>query len=202
MSAEQAEGLSNWALVQIDGKSVLEVPEISLLEGKPTWRVAPDFTGTVVTAPRPVGKRFRDFRPALGWERAQFRLTPKLAGRSFPIATMGKFGEGDSVILRIGPHGEARILYDHWAWPLAEFPLPPLALNQDHVLDFFLPVANGPDQGKLRFKVDGRAAVEIPVAVFSSDWRAIAFGRNAVGGSWCEPSFEGATFTPLGPAGE
>ena len=133
--------------------------------------------------------------PPAGSVRGWFVATPALAGRSFPLATSGSHGVGDTLSLQIGADGTARLGYDSWGRPMLRSPEWPLAPNEQHTIEFQLPVVTpGDAEPEVLVRLNGREVWRQRAPFYPADAKKFFPGRNPIGASTAEDSFERAQF--------
>lgn len=157
----------------------------------------PAFSGEIIAA-RPLAAADLP-APVLGGARVRVRFPPALADRWLPLATCGRAGAGDFLILRWTADGRAALGYDHWGEPMHLGPAFALDPAREHTFEFWLPVVHAAREVVVR--LDGAPLWRAALPAFPAAPDTFYIGRNPVGGSTTVAEFPGLVLlaAPLPP---
>ncbi len=185
--------------VQFDALPLWHHPVVPLAAASAPFALAgpPAFSGTIL-AVRPIDPA--DFAPpALGGVRVRIGFPAGLADRWLPLATGGRPGAGDFLILRWSADGRAALGYDHWGEPMHAGPEFALDPSREHTLEFWLPIVR--PSRELLVRLDGAPLWRAPLPAFPADPGSVHIGGNPLGGSTTAAEFPGLLLlaAPLPP---
>lgn len=146
-------------------------------------------------APSPVS------RPTEPWGGARITWTPLdgMRGRSFPLASSGQLGAGNTLFCRWQPNGEIIFGYDHWGKPSIASPPYRLQSGSPHTLEFWMPSLVSADRATpLVVKLDGSVVWTVSVPFYPAAPAERFLLRNAIGASSSEAMLPNATLEARG----
>jgi hypothetical protein len=120
----------------------------------------------------------------------------KPGGRE-PLLVTGRTGAGDSIYVVYADDSHIRFGYDHWGTPGAMSP--PVAIDYGVTHDLTISMSSlDPPGSRTRDAVgvtcDGDVALNAPGRAYPARPDEIAIGTNSIGGSACDPQFNGGIY--------
>jgi len=173
---------------QLNGRPLWDAPAVSLAAFPARLRLilAREFAGTLESA-HAIGQSLLA-PPSLGGARLRLKLSPPMAGRSFPLVASGRHGAGDVLFLRVHAGGRVTFGYDHWGDPPLLSPETEYGFEQERVIEFWIPAAGR----ELVVKLDGRMVWRRPAAAYPTSPATLFIGANPIGATSCAPALEHA----------
>jgi len=196
LTQRQFTALRTWFHLEIDGRTVWEIPvepattrtEKIAVGRSLAGSNGASFTGQILASSVLPPSSVALARPAIRGVAAVLTLDSAMAGRSFPLAATGQAGTGNFLLLAVGRDGMVRFGYDHWGKPTLWSSAVPADFHAAHRIEFWMPsvLAQQPPL-PLIVKWDGRLVWREPVPYFPADRNEVFVGRNPFGGTTCEP---------------